>query len=180
MKMLPSFRYHPDPIRSGSVVKSPGLCRCCGTARGYIYCGPVYSVHELDNALCPWCIADGSAAAKFDALFVDDEALDTEASEEIYDQLCRRTPGYNSWQAEQWPMCCGDATAFLTPVGLTELRRDFPDRESLLLNHILFEMKITWSLALELLESLHREAGPTAYLFECLHCRRPHFNVDQA
>lgn len=176
---LPRFRYHPDPVASGSVAASPNVCQCCGAARGYIYRGPVYAEQELEDAICPWCIADGTAAAKFDAQFLDEEALDTEASQEIYDELCRRTPGYNSWQSEQWPMCCNDATAFLAPVGLTELRRDFREREGPLLSHILYEMKISGRAGPNLLESLHRDAGPTAYLFECLHCRRPHFHVDQ-
>jgi hypothetical protein len=31
----------------------------------------VYAEAELDDQLCPWCIADGRAAAKFDAQFTD-------------------------------------------------------------------------------------------------------------
>ncbi len=176
---LPHFRYHPDPVRSGSIAASPNTCRRCGQARGYIYHGPVYSEHDLDDAFCPWCIADGSAAETFNASFVDEEALSTDASEAIYEELCRHTPGYNSWQSEQWPMCCDDATAFLAVVGLTELRRDFREWEGSLLNHILYEMKISGRAGLNLLESLHKDVGPTAYLFECLHCRRQHFHVDQ-
>ncbi len=180
MKMkLPHFRYHPDPVRTGSVAESANVCRRCRQARGFIYRGPVYAEQDLDDAICPWCIADGSAAAAFDATFVDEEGISTDATEAIYDELCRRTPGFNSWQKEQWPMCCEDATAFLAPVGLTELRRDFREREGALLNYIRFEMKITGRAAIDLLESLHLDVGPTAYLFECLHCRRPHFHIDQ-
>jgi len=58
---LPVFRYHPDPIASGSVVASAAECVCCGEARGFIYTGPAYCEAELEEALCPWCIADGSA-----------------------------------------------------------------------------------------------------------------------
>jgi len=58
---LPVFKYHRDPLQSGSVAKSPESCRCCGKQRGYIYQGPAYSEEELEKALCPWCIADGSA-----------------------------------------------------------------------------------------------------------------------
>ncbi|MBL8179807.1 MAG: CbrC family protein [Bryobacterales bacterium] len=176
---LPRFRYHPDPLRSGSVGESPGACRCCGQTRGYIYRGPVYSDYDLDDSLCPWCIADGSAAARFDASFVDEEGLSTDASDALHDELLLRTPGYNSWQNEVWPMCCSDATAFIAPAGLTELRRDFPDWEEGLRNHILFAMKIPSRAATNLLESLHRDVGPTAYLFECLHCSRRHFHIDE-
>jgi uncharacterized protein CbrC (UPF0167 family) len=73
---LPDFRYHPDPIRSGSIVLSEERCRCCRKARGYIYTGPVYSEEDgLDDQLCPWCIADGAAHRKFDATFIDPEAF---------------------------------------------------------------------------------------------------------
>jgi uncharacterized protein len=39
---LPVFRYHPDPIASGSIVASGAQCACCGARRGFIYTGPVY------------------------------------------------------------------------------------------------------------------------------------------
>ena len=68
---LPTFRYHPEPLTSGSIVSSDLTCQCCGRARGYIYTGPVYAEEELNEALCPWCIADGSAAGRFQANFVD-------------------------------------------------------------------------------------------------------------
>jgi uncharacterized protein CbrC (UPF0167 family) len=34
-----------------------------------------YAIEELEDAFCPWCIADGSAAEQFDAEFVDPEAI---------------------------------------------------------------------------------------------------------
>ncbi|HEX5829769.1 MAG TPA: CbrC family protein, partial [Gemmatimonadaceae bacterium] len=64
---LPSFRYHPDPVAAGSIEPSDAVCRCCGRARGYIYAGPVCAEEEFDDALCPWCITDGQAAARFAA-----------------------------------------------------------------------------------------------------------------
>jgi len=70
----PVFRYHPNPIASGSIVASGAQCVRCEQRRGFIYAGPSYCEVELDVALCPWCIADGSAHEKFDASFVD-EAL---------------------------------------------------------------------------------------------------------
>jgi uncharacterized protein CbrC (UPF0167 family) len=62
---LPTFKYHPDPIRSGSIIASENICRCCTRARGYIYAGPTYSEKDdLDAAICPWRIGDGSAHEK--------------------------------------------------------------------------------------------------------------------
>jgi Uncharacterised protein family (UPF0167) len=68
---LPRFTYHPDPRATGFVVESNAICLACGAARGHIYTGPVYAVEELAEAICPWCIADGTAADRFDAEFTD-------------------------------------------------------------------------------------------------------------
>ena len=59
--VLPTFKYHPDPVATGNVVQSDTECVCCGKARGFIYAGPVYAIEEYDHCICPWCIADGSA-----------------------------------------------------------------------------------------------------------------------
>ena len=36
---LPVFRYHPDPIASGSIVASDAQRACCSARRGFIYTG---------------------------------------------------------------------------------------------------------------------------------------------
>jgi uncharacterized protein CbrC (UPF0167 family) len=118
---LPTFRYHPDPLASGSVVVSDKKCRCCGKARGYIYTGPVYAEGELEDMICPWCIADGSANKKFDATFFDAEAVDDEVPDAAMDEICERTPGYIAWQQGHWPACCGDAVQFIGPAGNAEV-----------------------------------------------------------
>jgi uncharacterized protein CbrC (UPF0167 family) len=48
---VPRFRYHPDPIATGSVVPSDATCALCSEARGYIYTGPVHceEEHEADR-----------------------------------------------------------------------------------------------------------------------------------
>ena len=124
MEPLPTFRYHPDPIASGSIEESEVECLCCGRARGYIYTGPTYAEEDLDESLCPWCIADGSAAEKFEAQFVDEENFDDDIPDKVVEEVTERTPSYSGWQQEVWPTCCDDATAFITPVGFAEIRRD--------------------------------------------------------
>jgi len=37
---LPTFRYHPDPLASGSIAASDAACACCNQHRGFIYTGP--------------------------------------------------------------------------------------------------------------------------------------------
>lgn len=43
-------------------------CDCCEQQTSVYYSGPFYCVDEVEH-LCPWCIADGSAAEKFAGSF---------------------------------------------------------------------------------------------------------------
>ena len=176
---LPVFKYHPDPVKSGSIVPSAGECRSCGQARGFIYAGPVYSEEDLENALCPWCIASGAAYDLFAATFVDSEAFSDEVPSASVDEIIQRTPGFNAWQGETWPACCSDATAFIGPFGITELRALDYQLEGLLMPYIVHSMQISGGAATRLLGSLDREKGPTAYLFRCLTCETPRFHIDR-
>jgi uncharacterized protein CbrC (UPF0167 family) len=176
---LPDFRYHPDPIGSGSVVESAAQCRSCGQARGHIYQGPVYSEEELDDSLCPWCLADGSAHRKFDATFFDTEAFADGTPEAAIEEISERTPGYDSWQSGHWPCCCDDATAFLFPAGIAEIRAQCHELEGDILSHIIYNMQISGGAATRLLNALKKDAGPTVYVFRCLKCRQHHFHIDQ-
>jgi len=120
---LPAFKYHPDPIATGSVKASENVCVCCDRARGYIYTGPTYAEEELEEELCPWCIADGTAHAELDAEFVDREGIGgygewEEVSSTIVDEVACRTPGFSGLQQERWYTHCADAAEF---VGLEEL-----------------------------------------------------------
>jgi uncharacterized protein CbrC (UPF0167 family) len=175
---LPHFRYHPDPIATGSIVASKATCRRCGQTRGYVYAASVYAEEDLSDALCPWCIADGSAHREFDATFVDSEAFAGGTPESAIAEIAERTPGYSAWQTEQWPVCCNDATSFLGPIGIDELRARYRDQEGALLNHIICNLKISGGAATRLLASLRRDAGPTAYVFRCQKCERMHFHID--
>ncbi len=116
---LPVFRYHPDPVATGSVEQTSGECSVCGEDRGYLYVGPVYTEDDVtDGSLCPWCIADGRAASTFDAAFTDiGEYGPDDAPQSVLDEVSRRTPGFNAWQQDHWLYHCGDACAF---VGLSE------------------------------------------------------------
>jgi uncharacterized protein len=167
---LPTFRYHPDPIASGSVVASDAACVCCRQRRGFIYTGPAYSESELDDALCPWCIADGAAHRTFDATFADPAGFADDIARDIVEEIALRTPGFAAWQQEKWLACCGDAAAFLEPIGHTELRLRYPQLEGALMMYIVHELEISGAVAVHLLQSLDRDRGPTAYVFACRHC----------
>jgi hypothetical protein len=167
---LPIFRYHPDPIASGSIVVSAAVCVCCNARRGFIYTGPAYCEAELSDVLCPWCIADGSAHETFDAHFADPARLPDGIAREVIEEVAYRTPGFSAWQAEKWLTCCGDAAAFLEPIGIAELRASYPQIEGALMTYIVHELGISGGAAVRVLQALDRDQGPTAYVFACRHC----------
>ena len=175
---LPVFKYHRDPIQSGSFVESRKTCRCCGEARGYIYTGPIYCEEDLDEAICPWCIADGSANRRFEAVFVDDAALPEGLGGAVIEELTCRTPGYNAWQFERWFSCCEDAMTFLEPAGMAELRKRYRELEFNVLSNIVYDLQISGVGAHRVLESLQRDFGPTAFVFQCSHCGKYRTFVD--
>ncbi len=168
---LPAFRYHPDPLATGSIVPSDLTCRVCGAARGFIYTGPSYGDEDLTEEVCPWCIADGSAHEKTDVEFTDAAAVGgdgewPEVPDDVIDEVAFRTPGFHAWQQERWFTHCDDAAAFLGPMGLAELTALGPKAVAAIQNSTELEGH-DWR---RLLTSLRREAGPTAFVFRCLHC----------
>jgi uncharacterized protein len=157
---FPDFPYHPDPRGTGSVSDSDARCRACGCARGFIYTGPVYAVDELDEAFCPWCIADGTAAATFDAEFTDvGVGVPDDVPPAVVGEIARRTPGFSGWQQEHWLFHCGDGAAFLGRVGSAELEL-YPDAIDVLREEH----------DEEYLAALDKDGQPTAYLFRCRSC----------
>lgn len=48
---LPQFRYHPDPVGTGSIVADEVSCVSCEQRRPYTYTGPVYAEEELNEAI---------------------------------------------------------------------------------------------------------------------------------
>jgi uncharacterized protein CbrC (UPF0167 family) len=178
---LPAFKYHPNPLGTGSVQPEPETtCLACEQIRGYIYTGPVYAEGniDLDEQLCPWCIADGTAASKFDTSFNDAGTME-DVSEEVMDEIEQRTPGFISWQESQWLTCCDDAAAFLGLAGAKELRRDFPKALPAVKEYLREEFDLSGEELKEFLESLDKDDQPTAYVFQCLHCHNFLAYVDE-
>ena len=167
---LPQFKYHPDPLKTGSIVPSDERCEVCEQARGFLYEGGIYTEEEIE-AVCPWCIADGSAHEKFDIEFIDQGAVGgddwDEVSPEIAEEVAFCTPGFSSWQEERWFTHCGDAGEFLGPMGKKELQQAGPEAiEAIRLESGYDEEE--WA---DYFKSMHLKRGPaTAYLFKCRHC----------
>jgi len=168
---LPTFRYHPDPIGTGSIVASDTACRACGRVRGFIYTGPAYAEEELAESLCPWCIADGTAAAKFAATFVDGDGVGDYGSWDsvtpaVVEEVTQRTPAFSGWQQERWWTHCHDAAEFLGVAGRRELEDHWPDA----IPAIRAEAGYGDSDWADYFAALDRQHGPTAYVFRCRHC----------
>jgi len=172
---LPVFRYHPDPLATGSIKPSNADCICCGQARGYIYTSHTYCPEEVNNALCPWCIADGSAAERFDALFSDDHPLvQAGVPEAVVEEVTRRTPGFTSWQQDEWLCCCGDACEF----------HGDPSRAHLAaltgppLDQLLARIRWTREQWIRFLGFYQPKGSPSVYHFICRHCQQPKYGLD--
>jgi len=168
---LPTFKYHPDPLATGSLVAASETCPACGEARGYAYTGPVYTPRDVPGKLCPWCIADGSAHQRLGATFTDDLGVGGYGDwgavpETIVQEVCTRTPGFSGWQQERWWTHCGDAAAYLGAAGFAEVQAHGPEVIAQLQRDTGLE-GAEWE---EYLQALDREGSPTAYLFRCLHC----------
>ncbi len=171
---LPVYKYHPDPLSTGSVMESSALCRCCGKPRGYIYTANVYSTTELVNEICPWCIADGSAAKKFNATFVDDFFLRKgKINESIILEVTQRTPGFHSWQSEIWLFHCNDACAFLGEASKDEVT-------SIVENNLV--VVGGENIEKDAMNTIARQYAPkdspAFYKFICLHCSQSLFAMD--
>jgi uncharacterized protein CbrC (UPF0167 family) len=178
---LPAFRYHPDPLSTGSVRVDPDTpCLGCNRIRGYIYTGPVYTEKSfiLDEHLCPWCVADGTAAKLFGATFND--TAETEGiSDQVRHEIESRTPGFHAWQQERWMACCGDAAAFQASAGAAELQRNFAAAIPVVKKYLRSEFDLSKEEAEEFFEGLSKEDQPTAYVFRCLHCNKYLAYVDE-
>ena len=107
-------------------------CGCCGDVRSHVLDtrrspGLIGVVAEV-SALCPWCIADGSAAKKFGGCFVasigecdDDESAEGGSYGARYAALMERTPGFNSWTGCPWASHCSDGCAYMGELRMEEI-----------------------------------------------------------
>ena len=175
--MLPTFRYHPDPVATGSIAPSDATCLCCGEVRGYIYTASVYGPSRFRERLCPWCIASGAAASKYNCFFSDDTPLaDAGLGRSIVLEVSRKTPGYSSWQQGEWQVCCGDACEFHGEATQRQLADLSGDR---LAWHL---RRWTWGERdwQRLVEAYEPCGAMSVLRFVCRHCGQPTLALDLA
>ena len=170
-KSLPKFRYHPDPLETGSFIEGETkICPCCGKESNTYYVKSPYAVDDVDY-LCPVCISNGEAAKKYDADFIQDVDDDFVPDKEKRDELFYRTPGYLSWQGEYWLYCCNDYCAYLGSVGTNELKEMGIAEE-------VFEEYNKRDEFADVEKYLVKDGHICGYLFRCLHCKKYHLYVD--
>lgn len=164
-KGLPYFKYHPYPLKTGAFENNKTVtCDCCGEKTNIYYTNPFYSIEEIDY-LCPWCIANGKAAKKFDGEFQDEASCDNVEKKEYIEELCHRTPGYCGWQQEYWLSHCGDFCAFIgyvswndiVKMGISnEIKKNY-DQQSI-------------GFTFEDIKSYMGNGSMQGYLFQCIKC----------
>lgn len=123
---------------------------------------------DKDEGICMECVASGKAVEKFGGGFVQD--AEKALTKEKIDELFKRTPGYVSWQGENWLACCDDYCEYLGDVGYTELKE-------MNLIHLIDEFKEEEDADFDN-EDLEKGGSPAGYLFRCLHCGKYRLNVD--
>lgn len=157
------------------VKASDAVCICCHRARGFLYVGPVYSVQELNESLCPWCIADGSAAAKLGASFADSYPLQKAGvPETIVEEVSLRTPSYVSWQQESWLAHCNDACEFHGDAPAIEVANASEET----LHQWQIEYNLTEKEWRQITDGYVPGGDSALYKFVCRHCKLVLFGWD--
>lgn len=188
-RALPYFKYHPEPIKTGAFITDDTvICDCCGKETNIYYEGPFFSVDDIE-ALCPWCIADGSASEKFEGDFQDLSSVEGILStydsngeysgyqsgvpKENLEELIRRTPGYQGWQQEHWLTHCGDLCAFIGYVGWEDIADKLDGFVSLAEDIGEIGMNMD-----DLPNNLTNEGHCQGYLFKCCCCGKLRLHID--
>jgi uncharacterized protein CbrC (UPF0167 family) len=170
-EQLPEFKYFKDPLGVGVFKESDQVCLCCSQARGYKYTGPFNADEELYEQLCPWCIADGSAALRFSATFIDELGIGgygrwESVPEQVNEEIMCRTPCFTAWQPEQWWTHCGDAAAYIDCAGKDELLVYGSDLIQRLKDDVGIEDD-QWD---HVFHAMQKDGSVRAYIFQCRHC----------
>ncbi len=166
VEALPTFPYFRDPVGEGVLKPGDGVCAACGRARGWVYL-------DYGRFLCPWCIADGTAAAKFDCSFNDASyfgaPVGTVPRLPLGDEreVEQRTPGFNTWQGNHWVQCCGRACVYLGEASAEDLAGRWAAAVPSITEYV-----PGWSEEdkAELIRTITKGRGPCAYAFECRVC----------
>ena len=173
--MLPTFKYHPDPMKTGAFKQgATSKCNCCDKETDIWYQNPFYTEYDSVNCICPECISNGSAAIKFNGEFQDACNVDEVSDPAKLDELVHRTPGYCGWQQEYWFAHCDDYCAFMGYVGWDDLVKMGIDKEI----EENYNQDVNGFALSDVKECMINNGSMQGYLFRCLHCGKYMIYVD--
>jgi uncharacterized protein CbrC (UPF0167 family) len=176
---LPKFKYNPNVCKIDVFKKEEGICSVCGEKRNIKYTGAFYSIKKPEY-ICPFCIANGKAAEKYNGEFnsyctiegVSPDPADPEPTipKEMLLEVSQRTPGYNSWQETVWLSHCNEPCAFI----------DYADGETIkpFIDELEEDIEGNGYNKEQILEWLSKDGSLTGYLFQCLHCGKHRLHID--
>lgn len=177
---LPTFKYSPNAYKIGVFKEEEGRCSICDQHRKIKYDNSFYSAEE-PGYICPWCIADGRAAKKYDGEFNDAAGIETPLDYDRDDELkatfdekitevAERTPSFVSWQQEVWLSHCNEPCAFI----------DYADSEMIkpIYHELEADVENTGYDRALITNSLSKEGSLVGYLFQCLQCGTHRLHVD--
>lgn len=173
---LPTFKYHPDPIKTGNIVKNNFHCKSCNQEREYQYVGPIGSFHDdLEGSICAGCVANGLAAKKFDATFAWNLNPDIKVQPEEWKEFTERTPGYMSWQDQVWLTHCDQICEFHGDFSKEELLK----RYDTLRKYARKTLNLEDTMLNDIIENYGPDnINPAFYKFVCTKCAKVLFHCD--
>lgn len=173
----PHFKYHPNAYKLDLFVEEEGTCDVCQKEQFLKYEASFYA-EEDPNYICPFCIADGSAAKKYDGSFNDYcgiEGVSPDPNDPapkiphaLLLEICDRTPSYISWQQEQWLTHCNEPCAFI----------DYADTESIAPFREEIISELDAFIGEETLNYIRKDGDCVGYLFQCVQCGKHKLHVD--
>ena len=177
IKNLPKFKYHPNLYSLDIVTFEKGVCQCCQKEVD-AFITSMYSPEEIE-CICLECVKSGEAAEKFEGDFID--SFESRINDENkIEELCKKTPGYYSWQGENWLVCCDDFCEFIGYTNTEELNE-------LGITDVVFKDYIEkndnsdedYSKKLEYYKDNLKKGGfMSGYLFRCSHCGKYRLDID--
>jgi len=174
--ILPKFKYHTDPLKTGSIELKETDCPVCGKHSNYCYEGPFYSIETVEG-ICPNCIADGSAAKKYNGEFTTTDECDVD-NDEYKDELIHRTPSFYSVQQDHWMSHCGDYCEFIAKIGQVSNIGINEFLKNIISEDIEEVTKLLDIKKEELEEFMKKNGYIEGYLFKCQKCGKMRLYVD--
>jgi uncharacterized protein CbrC (UPF0167 family) len=177
MDELPTFRLFADPVGEGAFVPTDEACELCGKVRGWTCVGASYGGVDEVETLCPWCVADGTAAAR--GYHFDDPTIypvrdgSPQLPPEDAAEVEGRTPEFTTWQGVNWQMCCGRACRYIGEAKAEDLKGRWAGAVEPIFGHMRAEDGWDDARIAEVVEAIGR-GDPAAYVFECVVCGKLH------